>query len=95
MPLELLEAGKNPVTDLRPLAGLPLEELDLRGSEQLRSLAPVATLARLRSLGLPAHRPDLDSLRSLGGVRIREIDRPEPRDVGEFFRALDAANGKK
>ncbi len=95
MKLEMLRMGYTPVTDLAPLAGMPLVELDLRGSEMLGSLAPVATLASLRSLGLPAHRPDLDRLRSLGNVQIHEIDRPESRDVGVFFTALDAANGKQ
>ncbi len=95
LPLTLLRLGRTAVTDLAPITGMGIEELDLRECEHLGSLAPVATLPRLRLLGLPNQRPDLDSLRKLPGVLIRENGRDETRDVSEFFTAWDAANGKK
>jgi hypothetical protein len=95
LPLTLLRLGRTAVTDLAPIAGMAIEELDLRECEHLGSLAPVATLPRLRLLGLPNQRPDLDSLRNLPGVQIRLNGRDETRDVSEFFKAWDAANGRK
>ena len=93
--LTRLRMGGTPVTDLGPISGMPVVELDLRDCEHLHSLAPVAKLPRLRFLGLPNARPDLDSLRNLPGVLICQNGSDDTRDVSQFFKAWDAANAGK
>ncbi|MBA3936136.1 MAG: hypothetical protein H0X38_01650 [Planctomycetes bacterium] len=92
MPLESLIMGYTPVTDLTPLSGMPLTEFDIIGCEQLRSLAPVATLAKLQKLSLPHLVPGIESLRHLPeGVRVRDGAHDQPVALADWFRDYDAA----
>lgn len=95
MPLEALLMSNSTLTDLTPIAGLPLVHLDLRACERLRSLAPVAKLTKLRYLYLPKARPDLDALRSLVDVQVREDGNDQPRAIGDFIEEWKAARERK
>jgi hypothetical protein len=92
MPLEGLIMGYTPVTDLAPLTGLLLTEFDIIGCEQLRSLAPVATLAKLQRLSLPRLVPGIESLRHLPeGVRVRDGAHDQAVPLADWFKDYDAA----
>ena len=92
MPLESLLIGFTPVTDLAPLTGLPLSELDMIGCEQVRSLAPVATLAKLHQVTLPRTLPGIEILRHLPeGVRVRDGAHDQSVALADWFKEYDAA----
>lgn len=95
MPLKALLMSRSQVTDLTPIAGMPLIDLDLRGCEQLVSLAPVATLNRLRHLYLPTALPDLGALDALVNVQVREDGNEQARAIGDFIKDWKATRGKK
>jgi hypothetical protein len=94
MPLERVILAGAPVVDLAPLSGLPITELDLKGCDRLKSLAPIATLTALRTLTLPARMPEIEALRVLKGVQVKEEGQDKGRDVAEFFATYGSAKGK-
>jgi hypothetical protein len=95
MPLEALLMSHSAVTDLAPIAGMPLIHLDLRACERLESLAPVATLSKLRYLYLPNARPAFDTLRALVNVQVREEGNDQLRDIRLLIKAWEVAQGRK
>ncbi len=94
MPLERVILAGAPVVDLAPLSGLPITELDLKGCDRLKSLAPIASLTALRRLTLPARMPEIEALRVLKGVQVKEEGQDKGRDVAEFFATYEAARVK-
>ncbi len=92
MPLESLKVGSTAVTDLTPLTGLPLSELDLTDCGAVRSLAPVASMAKLQTLTLPRVLRDVESLRQMpAGLRVRDGAHDQAVALADWFKDYDAA----
>jgi hypothetical protein len=89
-----------PFTDIEPLRGLPLTDLDLR-SAPVASLAPLRDCLTLETIVLPRGARDLEVLRQLPMLRLLsyEVDQTKlpNRTAEQFWKEFDArqAAGRK
>jgi len=84
MPLATLNLAGTPITSLEALRGLPLRRLDCFGCRQLTDFAPLATLATLDTLSVPAQFTDLALL-----PKMRALQRLGSGDFGTGVAAFD------
>ncbi len=95
MPLQYLNLGLTGVEDLSPLTGMAINELNLSSCTRLRSLAPLATLASLQQVTLPALCPDAEALRQLPTLRIFYGAHDKAIDVATFLAEYQASHPRK
>ncbi|HSI12884.1 MAG TPA: protein kinase [Chthoniobacter sp.] len=69
LPLQSLRAAGLPIRSIEPLRGMPLSELDLFACRQLTDISPLASLAELQAVNLPAQVNDLTFVRQLRALR--------------------------
>ena len=68
MPLERLDVGASPVTDLSPLRECPLTRIDLIRSD-VRDVSPLASCKTLESIVLPRDAKGIEKLRALTNLK--------------------------
>jgi serine/threonine protein kinase len=88
--LQSLTLSQTDVSDLTPLANMPLVELRLDGCKRLTDLRPLATISTLRSLILPMNRPNggiefLRTMPSLQSIGFRDPAVPS----AQFWKQFD------
>ena len=95
MPLETLNLARTPVTDLAPLAGVPLRQLNLLLCRQLKDFRPLLQVTTLERLATSATAALLAPLRQ--HPRLSHIDYNDHgyRPVAEVWAELDAKAKRK
>jgi hypothetical protein len=82
-----------PLTDLEPLRGLPLTDIDLR-SAPVASLAPLRDCPALETIVLPRGARDIEMLRDLPKLRLLSYEADETKlpnkTPGQFWAEYDA-----
>ena len=97
MPLERLSIPGGVFTDLLPLAGLPLKELDIRACPKLQDLNPllrVPTLERLTTDAPPAVLAPLLKHPRLAFINYQQKGYRPAAEVWAELDAKKAAGGK-
>ena len=94
MRLKKLILEECPITDLSPLRGMPLDDLDLFGCDKLQDLTPLIDCRQLISLTIPKTCKNIECLRSHPTLKQIGYSRGTANaflPVAEFWKAYDAA----
>jgi Leucine-rich repeat (LRR) protein len=89
--LQRLNLARTNMTDLRPLAGLPLVELNLEDCNKLTDFRPLLECRQLESLILPKGATDIAYLKEHKTLKFLSYRRSN-QPVAEFWAAF---GGKK
>ncbi len=95
MPLVELNLSSTTVSDISVLKGMPLVRLNLCGCKNLKDLTPLAECKQLKYLMIPDHCKDIEFLRNLPNLQFLDNNWNKTRSAAEFWKAWDAAKGKK
>jgi hypothetical protein len=94
----MLEFANTPISDLAPLRGMPLHNLNLYNCDKLHDLTPLADCKQLENLILPPQPGNIEFLRQHPSLRRMDFQQggwDTLKPVAEFWKEYDAKKAGK